>query len=137
VHPTMISKHMVCSTQTMHLSCVKLDYLQMDRNDHPLEPSHLVVPSGASKTISEPMVRLVQTMQLSCVKISTICKQTKMSIHLSLVTLEYHRVRPKQFLSLWYVWRKSCTDTNTISKRMEMRFHMTHVTKVFYRVFPK
>jgi hypothetical protein len=36
-------------------------------------------------------------MHLSCVKISTISKQTKTSIHLSLVTSEYHPVRPKWF----------------------------------------
>jgi hypothetical protein len=48
--------------------------------------SHLGLPSGASKTISEPMVRLAQTMHLSCVKISTISKRNEMSIHLSLVT---------------------------------------------------
>jgi hypothetical protein len=29
-----------------------------------------------------------------------------MSFHLSLVILEYHRVHPKWFLSLWYVWCK-------------------------------
>jgi hypothetical protein len=32
-----------------------------------------------------------------------------MSFHLSLVTEEYRQVRPKEFLSLWYVWRKPCT----------------------------
>jgi hypothetical protein len=31
-----------------------------------------------------------------------------MSFHLSLVTKEYHWVRSKRFLSLWYVWRKPC-----------------------------
>ena len=25
------------------------------------------------------------------------------------VTKEFHRVRPKRFLSLWYLWRKPCT----------------------------
>jgi hypothetical protein len=55
------------------------------------------------------MVRSTQTVDLSCTKISCISKQTKTSIHLSLVTLEYHRVRPKWFLSLWYVCRKPCT----------------------------
>jgi hypothetical protein len=59
-------------------------------------------------TISERIV-WTQTVHLSCFKVSTISKQTKMSIHLSLVTYEYHRVRPKWFLSLWYVWRKPCT----------------------------
>jgi hypothetical protein len=55
------------------------------------------------------MVRLAQTAHLSCVKISTICKRTQTSFHLSLITLEYHRTRPKQFLSLWYVRCKPST----------------------------
>jgi hypothetical protein len=57
----------------------------------------------------EPMVRTMHTVHLSCVKISTISKYTKMSIHSSLITKEYHRVRPKRFLTLWYVWCKLCT----------------------------
>ena len=48
-------------------------------------------------------------MHRSCVKISTISKWTKTSFQLSFVTSEYHRVRPKQYLSLCYVWRKPCT----------------------------
>jgi hypothetical protein len=61
-------------------------YLQMDQNEIPQDPCHLVVPSGVSKMISKPAVRLAQTVHLSCVKISTIFKQTESSIHLSLVT---------------------------------------------------
>jgi hypothetical protein len=49
-------------------------------------PTHLGVPSSASKTISEPMVRSTQTTHISCVKISTISKWTQTSFHLSLVT---------------------------------------------------
>jgi hypothetical protein len=54
-------------------------------------------PSGASKMIAEPVVHSVQTIQLSCIKISTISKWTESSIHLSLVTKEYHQVCPKLF----------------------------------------
>jgi hypothetical protein len=57
---------------------------------------------------SEPMVRSVKPVHLSSVKISTISKRSKTSFHLSLITSEYYRVRPKRFLSLWYVWRKPC-----------------------------
>jgi hypothetical protein len=46
----------------------------------------------------------------TCVKISTISKRTISSFHLSLVTYAYHRVHPKQFLSLRYVWLKSCSN---------------------------
>ena len=136
----------------------------MDRNKFPLDPRHLGVPSGASKTISEPMVRWckqciylaptltlppygpkqdstrpmshrssigctkmfskpmacsAQTMHLSCVKIRTTSKWTKTSFHLSLVTKEYHRVRPKRFLSLSYIRCKPCTylaPTLTLSR---------------------
>jgi hypothetical protein len=47
-------------------------YLLKDRNEVPLEPRHLVVPSGVSKMISEPMVCLGQTMHLSCTDTNTV-----------------------------------------------------------------
>jgi hypothetical protein len=48
-------------------------------------------------------------MQLSFADTNTISKWTKMRFHKIHVTLEFYRVLPKQFLSLWYVWRKLCT----------------------------
>jgi hypothetical protein len=48
-------------------------------------------------------------MHLSCIKISSISKWTETSFHLSLITKEKGRVRPKWFPSLWYVQRKPCT----------------------------
>jgi hypothetical protein len=50
----------------------------------------------------------VQTMHLSCVKITTLSRQTELSFCLSLITLGCHQVRPKWFLTLWYVWHKPC-----------------------------
>jgi hypothetical protein len=50
-----------------------------------------------------------QIVQQSCIKLSTISKRTELSLHLSLVTMEYHWVCPKQFLSPWNVWCKPCT----------------------------
>ena len=79
-------------------------------NEIPHDPRLLGVQSGASKMIFEPMVRSAQTKYRSCVKISTICKRTEMSFQLSFVTLEYHRVHPKRYMSLWYIWRKPCTN---------------------------
>jgi hypothetical protein len=55
------------------------------------------------------MVHSAQTVHLSCVKICSSSKWTESSIHLSLVTKEYHQVRLKWFLSLWYVRHKPCT----------------------------
>jgi hypothetical protein len=66
----------------------------MDRNEILHGARHQGVASGASKMISEPMVRLAQILHLSCVKISTIPKRNETSIHLGLVTEEYHRVHP-------------------------------------------
>ena len=92
----------------------------------PHDTRHLGVPLRASKTISEPMAHSVQTVHLSYVKISSVSKWTEMSFHLSLVTSENHWVRPKGFLSLWYV--RSQPDTYlkpiiTVSKRTKTRFH--------------
>jgi hypothetical protein len=55
------------------------------------------------------MVHLAQTVHLSCTNTNTISKWTKTRFHMTLITLEFHRVRPKWFLSLWNVWRESCT----------------------------
>ena len=52
----MISEPMVCSTQTMQLSCVRISTISK-WGELSLEPHHLGVPSGASKAISKPMVR--------------------------------------------------------------------------------
>jgi hypothetical protein len=85
----------------MHLPCT-------DQNEIKYDPSHLGVPSGASKMISEPMVHSPQIVHLSCIKISIISKRNETSTHFSLVTKEFHLVRPKWFLSLRYVRCKPC-----------------------------
>jgi hypothetical protein len=61
------------------------------------------------KQIYEALVHLVQTVHLPCTETNTVSKRTETSFHLCLITQEYHPVHPKQFLSLWYVWRKPCT----------------------------
>jgi hypothetical protein len=71
------SEPMVCSAQTMHLSCVRIGTIcKTDRIELPLEPCHLRVPLGVAKMISEHMVRLARIVYLSWIKISTISKQT-------------------------------------------------------------
>jgi hypothetical protein len=115
-------------------------YLQMDRNDVPLSPRHLGVPSGVSKMIYEPMVRSVQTVHLTCAEIDTISVQTKTRFHLTHITYEYHRGRPKWFPSMVrsaQTEHLSCSLINTISKRTEMSFHLTHITLVYHWVRPK
>jgi hypothetical protein len=58
----------------------------MDQNEHPLEPRHLGVPSGAFKMISEPTVRLMQTVHLSYTDTNTVSKWTEMRLHMTHVT---------------------------------------------------
>jgi hypothetical protein len=53
------------------------------------------------------MVRLTQTEHLSCIDPNTISKQIETRFHMTHV--EFHRVRLKWFLSLWYVQRKPCS----------------------------
>jgi hypothetical protein len=55
------------------------------------------------------MVRLAETILLSCTNTDTISEWTKTRFHMTHVTYEFHRVRPKWFLNLWYVRRKMCT----------------------------
>jgi hypothetical protein len=55
------------------------------------------------------MISLAQTVQLSCTNTRTISECIEMRLHMSHVTQEDHRVRPKQFIRLWYVWCKPCT----------------------------
>jgi hypothetical protein len=81
----------------------------MDRTELPLEPHHLGVPSGVSKMISMCMVCSVQTVHLSCTNTNTISKWTNTRFHTTHVTYEFHRVRPKLFMNLWYVQCKLCT----------------------------
>jgi hypothetical protein len=99
----------------------------MDRNNVPLEPHHLVVPSDASKMISKPMVHLVQTMHLSCTDTNTVSKQKEERFHKTHVTSEFHRVRPKWFSSLWYIRRKACTSLANISKWTELLLKPRHL----------
>ena len=80
-----ISESMVRLVQTMHR---RLHYLQTETREIPHDPCHQGAPSGACKMISEPMVHLVQTVHLSCVKITTISKQTEVSFHLRLITMD-------------------------------------------------
>jgi hypothetical protein len=54
----MISQRMTCLVQTVDLSCSDTNTIsKRTKTSFLLDPCHLAIPSGASKTISEPMVR--------------------------------------------------------------------------------
>jgi hypothetical protein len=52
---------------------------------------------------------LVQVEHLSCTDTNSISKESKMRFHMTHIVLQFHQVRPKQFLSLWYIRRKPRT----------------------------
>jgi hypothetical protein len=94
----MTYEPMVRLTQTEDLSFTDANTIsKTDRNEIPHDSRQLGVPSSASNTISVPTVRSTQTVHQFCIKTSTISKSNKPSFHLSLVTKESRRVRPKQF----------------------------------------
>jgi hypothetical protein len=76
------------------------------------------------------MVRSTQTVHLSWAKISTISKQTEISLeprHLG-VPLGPSKMSSESMVRLAQIVQLSCTNTNTVSKQKEVRFHITHVT---------
>ena len=101
-------EHLMYDLEVIYCEAWKY-YLRTYRNELPLGHRHLVVPSGATKTIFEPMVRLVQTMHLSCTDANTTSKWKEERFHMTHDTKEFHWVHPKWFRSLWYVRRKPCT----------------------------
>jgi hypothetical protein len=75
---------MVRSTQTVHLSCVKMSTIsERTETSFHLIPRHLVVASSASKMIFEPMVRLAQTMHLSCTETNIVFKWKEVRFHMT------------------------------------------------------
>jgi hypothetical protein len=63
-----------------------LYYLQTDLNEFSLEPSHLGVPSSASKMISKAMVCSAQTVHLSSIKIVSISKRNEIRFYMTHLT---------------------------------------------------
>jgi hypothetical protein len=59
--------------------------------------------------IFEPVVHLAQTVHQSCTDTNTISRRTKTTFHMTHVTLAFHLLCPKLFLSLWYIRRKPHT----------------------------
>jgi hypothetical protein len=58
----------------------------MDRNEFPLDPRNLGLPSGVPKIISMLVVHSAQSVHLSCTEIKTISKRIETSFYLTYVT---------------------------------------------------
>ena len=108
----------------------RLQYLQMDQNELPLDPRHLEVPLGSSKPIFVPMVCLVQTLHLSCVKITLSSNWLKRaSTWASSPSSTIGCIQNDLCAYGTFGANRApilCQDY-TISKWTEMSFHLTHV----------
>jgi hypothetical protein len=117
---------MIYSAQAVHVPCVKIStYLQTDRSELPLEPRHLGVPSGASKTISKPMECSAQIVHLSSIKIVSIPKRNEIRLYMT-----HHLVVPScasKMISEPMVCLVQTVHLFSF-KWNEIRFYMTHVT---------
>jgi hypothetical protein len=81
----MFSEPMVRSTQTVHLSCIKISTIS-EWKELSLEPRHWWVPSSACKMISEPMVHLEQIVHLSWIDTNIVSKWKEERFHMTHIT---------------------------------------------------
>jgi hypothetical protein len=101
-------------------------------------PLSLNGPNQASTWTTSPRssIRCVQNdfwaygmfstnLQISCIDANTISKWTKTRFHMTHVTFEFHWVRPKWFLSLWYVRRKPQTFLASRLALYQMKLNQT------------
>jgi hypothetical protein len=93
----------------------------MDQNEILHDPSHLGVPSDASKMISELTVRSAQYIQMDRNELPFEPRHLGVPSGAS-KTLSEAMVHLAQTVHL------PCTETNTVSEWTERRFYMTHVT---------
>jgi hypothetical protein len=112
----------------------------MDQTDVPLEPCHLGVPSGASKTIPKAMVHLAQP--------ATILHRHKHRLQMDRNEIPHdprHQGVPsgasktifKPMVRSAHTVHLSCVKISTISKRTETSFQLSPITLVYHRERPK
>jgi hypothetical protein len=99
---------MVRSAQTLHLSCIKISTISNELNQASTWASSPRSTIWCVRNNFWAYGMFSTVPYLSWTDTSTISKWTKMRFHTTHVTLEFYRVHPKRFLSLWYVRRKSC-----------------------------
>ena len=118
----------------------RLHSLQMDQNELPVDPCHLVLPSGASKMISEPMVRLKQTVHLSCIDTNTVSMDQNEiphdARHLGVPWGASKTISDPMVCSVQTV-QLSCVKISTIPKRTLTSFHLRLTTKEHHWLRPK
>jgi hypothetical protein len=104
-----ISRPTVRSTQTLHLSCFKISTISNEPNQAStwaLSPRSTI---GCIQNDFWAYGMFSTNLHLSWTDTRTISESTKVRFYMTHATLEFHRVRPKRFLRLWYVRHKLYT----------------------------
>jgi hypothetical protein len=107
----------------------------MDKNELPVEPRQLGVPSGLSKMISEPKVLLAQTVHQSCIQ-TDLNEVPHDPRHVG-VPSGASKMISEPMVSSAHTVHLPCVKFSTISKWSEMSFQLSHVTLEYHQVCPK
>jgi hypothetical protein len=123
-----IFEPMVRSTQTVHLSCIKISTIsKWTKTSFQLSlVTHQGVSSGFSKMISEPKVRLVQTVHLSCIQTDRNGIPHDPS-HVGVPSSVSKMIAEPMIRSAQTV-QLSCVKINTISKQTKTSFQLSLIT---------
>jgi hypothetical protein len=123
-----IFEPMVRSTQTMHLSCIKISTISKwtKRSFQLSLITYQGVSSGSSKMISEPKVRLVQIVHLSCIQTDRNGIPHDPS-HVG-VPSGVSKMISEPMIRSAKIMQLSCVKINTISKRTKKSFQLSLIT---------
>jgi hypothetical protein len=137
----MFSEPMVRSTQTLHLTCVKISTISNELNQASTWASSPRSTIGCVQNDFLAYGMFSTNLHLSCTDTNTISKCTKTRFHMTHITLEFHWVRPKWFSEAMVHSEQtvhlSCIKISTIFERSGSSFHLSLVTLEYYRVRPK
>ena len=130
----LISKHMVCSLQIMHLSCIKISTIsKIDQTEHPLEPLHRstnrcfkngFLDYGALGANHAPILHQNQ----HCLQIDR--SKIPYDTHHLEVPLGASKLISKHMVCSLQIMNLSCYKISTISKQIKPSFHLSLFTEV-------
>jgi hypothetical protein len=93
----------------LHLSCIKISTISNELSQASTWASSPRSTIGCVQNDFWAYGMFSTNLHISWTDNSTISKWTNIRFHMTHVTLQFHRVRPKWFLRLWYVRHKPCT----------------------------
>jgi hypothetical protein len=129
--PKMISMPMVHLAQTMHLSSVEINTIQIDQNELPVDPRHQEVPSAMPKMISPPVVHSQKPCSYLAPRLALSPNRPKRAFTWPTSPRSMIGCVQNNFQDYGTFGANlalSCAKTNTTSKLSETSFHLTYIT---------